>query len=141
MRSFRFVSLAVLLTLLFACKAGTQNGGGEGSSVDEPEDAKTFLEFVIIESRIQCLQNALGDAGEQLKKAEAAVLAHHKVDTAWLLDRRDLADKDMQKASKAKALFEEARNSVCPGGRPDAELSKIVGGLPAAPAEAETAAP
>ncbi len=141
MRSFRFVSLAVLLTLLFACTAGTQNGGAEGTSADEPEDAKTFLEFVIIESRIQCLESVLGEAGEQFKKARAAVLKHHEVDTTWLNDRRKLAKADLQKASKAKALFEEARNSVCPGGRPDAELSEIVGGMPAAPPEAENAAP
>jgi len=141
MRSFCFISLAVLLTLFSACKTGTQNGAAQDASVDEPEDPKTFLEFVIIESRIQCLENVLGDAGEQLEKAKAAVLAHHEVDMAWLIDRRDLAKKDMQKASKSRVLFEEARTTVCPNGKPDPELSEIIGGLPAAPTKTETAAP
>ena len=148
MRTLRLLLLCSLLTLLSsACKApaATQlapeprarGGGPANNNSDDATDPKTFLEYVIIESRIECLNKVLAADAEGQKKAGEAILAHHGVDMDWLISRRELAKTDMKKAHKAKLLFEEARSSVCPAGKPDPELAQIVGELAAAAPAAE----
>ena len=147
MPSLRFVSLAIFITLISACKAPTQApGSGEPGSqdgpqapVDEPDDPKTFLEYIIIETRLECVAALLAETPDQLEQARKMVLAHHEVTPKWLAGRRDLAKTDMKKANKSKLLFEEARASVCPAGKPDQELSQIIGKLaPGASASQKT---
>jgi hypothetical protein len=149
MVSLRFVSLAIFITLISACKAPTEapDSGDAGSKdgaqapVEEPEDPKTFLEYVIIETRLECLSALLADQPDQLEQANKMVLAHHEVTPKWLAGRRELAKTDMKKANKSKLLFEEARASVCPAGKPDQELRQIIGKLaPGASAAQETPA-
>ena len=127
---------------LCACK-GPGGSGAEPSPEELAAESHSFLEFVLIEARIHCIEGVFGDAPEARATAVQAILNHHGVDSTWLEQSAQLSQSDTLKADKAPILREEARNSVCPGGKPDTELAALIG-VPvpaAAPAAAAASAP
>lgn len=86
----------------------------------------SLLEFIIIESRLDCLDGILSGQPARLEQARAKLLLHHELDAAGLLRQRDVYRQQLEQGARMPRLLEEARSSACPEGQPSERLRWII---------------